>query len=248
VPDVDTTAAAYCCAVTTVILVRHGRTAANADGVLAGRMPGIGLDDTGTAQAAAVAERLSALPLAEVVTSPLDRTVQTATAICAAQPGVRRPQRDRGLIECGYGSWTGESLKALAKQPLWKAVQHHPSAVRFPDGESMPEMQVRAVTALRRWDSRIADEHGPQAVWAAVSHGDVIKAALADALGMHLDSFQRLVVAPGSVSVIQYAELRPFVLHVNDLGSDLAGLKPAKRRRRRRRTSDAEIGGGAGTA
>ena len=233
---------------TTVILVRHGRTAANADGVLAGRTPGIGLDDAGTAQAAAVAQRLAVLPLAEVVTSPLDRTVHTAAAICAAQPGRRRPRRDRGLIECGYGSWTGQPLKALAKQRLWKAVQHHPSGVRFPDGESMPEMQLRAVTALRRWDSSVADEHGPQAVWAAVSHGDVIKAVLADALGMHLDSFQRLVVAPGSVSVIQYTELRPFVLHVNDLGSDLTGLKPPKRRSRRRHSSDAQIGGGAGNA
>ena len=239
---------AYCCAVTTVILVRHGRTAANADGLLAGRTPGIRLDEAGAAQAAAVAERLAVLPLAEVVTSPLERTVQTATAIAAAQPGSPRPQRDRGLTECGYGSWTGQSLKALAKQPLWKAVQHHPSAVRFPDGESMAEMQLRAVTTLRRWDSQLAGRHGSQAVWVAVSHGDVIKAVLADALGMHLDSFQRLVVAPGSVSVIQYADLRPFVLHVNDLGSDLAGLKPPKRRSRRRRTSDAQIGGGEGTA
>jgi len=234
--------------VTTVILVRHGRTAANVDGVLAGRTPGVGLDDSGRAQAAAVAERLGALPLVEVVSSPLERTLQTAAAICAAQPGARRPRRDRGLIECGYGSWTGQQLKALAKQPLWKAVQHHPSAVRFPDGESMPEMQLRAVTTLRRWDGRVTEEHGAQAVWAAVSHGDVIKAALADALGMHLDSFQRLVVAPGSVSVIQYTELRPFVVHLNDLGSDLTGLKPPKRRSRRRRSSDAQIGGGAGSA
>jgi probable phosphomutase (TIGR03848 family) len=234
--------------VTTVILVRHGRTAANADGVLAGRTPGVGLDETGYTQAAAVAERLAVLQLAEVVTSPLDRTMQTAKAICAAQPDRRRPRHDRGLIECGYGSWTGQPLKALAKLPLWKTVQHHPSAARFPEGESMAEMQLRAVTAVRRWDGRIADEHGPQAVWVAVSHGDVIKSVLADALGMHLDSFQRLVIAPGSVSVVQYADLRPFVVHVNDLGSDLSGLKPARRRARRRRTSDAQIGGGAGNA
>lgn len=233
---------------TTVILVRHGRTAANADGILAGQTPGIGLDDTGREDAQAIAGRLAALPLAEVVTSPLDRTVQTAAAIGRAQQPAIRPRRDRGLIECGYGSWTGQPLKTLAKEPLWKVVQMHPSAVRFPDGESMPEMQLRAVATLRRWDATVAAEHGPQAVWAAVSHGDVIKSVLADALGMHLDSFQRIVVAPGSVSVVQYADLRPFVLHVNDLGSDLSGLKPAKRRSRRRRSSDAQIGGGAGNA
>ena len=246
--DRPSTTAAYCCAVTTVILVRHGRTAANADGILAGRTPGVGLDEAGRGQAAAVAERLAALPLAEVVTSPLDRALQTAAAISARQPAAPRPRRDRGLVECGYGSWTGQSLKALAKQPLWKAVQQHPSGVRFPDGESMTEMQLRAVTAVRRWDARLGSEHGGQAVWVAVSHGDVIKSVLADALGMHLDCFQRIVIAPGSVSVIQYADLRPFVLHLNDLGSDLSGLKPGKRRARRRRTSDAQIGGGVGNA
>jgi len=233
--------------VTTVILVRHGRTAANADGILAGRVSGNGLDYIGRTQAAAVAERLSVLPLAEVVTSPLDRTAQTAAAISRAQPGRPRPHRDRGLIECGYGSWTGQPLKALAKQPLWKRVQLHPSGVRFPDGESMVEMQLRAVTALRRWDAEVAERHGPQAVWVAVSHGDVIKAVLADALSMHLDAFQRIVVDPGSVSVVQYTDLRPFVVHVNDLGSDLSRLRPPKRRTRRERSSDAEIGGGAGT-
>ncbi len=233
---------------TTVILVRHGRTAANADGILAGQAPGVGLDDTGHAQALTVAERLSALPVAAVVTSPLERTVRTAAAIGRAQRPAVRPRSDRGLIECGYGSWTGQSLKSLAKERLWKAVQLHPSAVRFPAGESLAHMQLRAVTALRRWDAGISSDHGPQAVWVAVSHGDVIKSVLADALGMHLDAFQRIVVAPGSVSVIQYTDLRPFVLHLNDLGSDLSGLKPPKRRSRRRRTSDAQIGGGAGTA
>ncbi len=233
---------------TTVILVRHGRTAANADGILAGQAPGVELDDTGRAQALAVAERLTVLPLAAVVTSPLERTAQTAAAIGRAQRPPVQPRRDRGLIECGYGSWTGQSLKALAKEKLWKAVQLHPSAVRFPAGESLPQMQLRAVTALRRWDADISSAHGPQVVWVAVSHGDVIKSVLADALGMHLDAFQRIVVAPGSVSVIQYTDLRPFVLHLNDLGSDLSGLKPPKRRSRRRRSSDAQIGGGAGTA
>ena len=231
----------------TVILVRHGRTAANASGVLAGRTRGLGLDDVGRVQAQNLAERLAELPLAEVVSSPLERTLQTARTIARAQSTARRVRRDKGLIECGYGSWTGQSLAALAKLPLWKTVQVHPSAARFPDGESLLEMQHRALMAIRRWDTSLSDERGPEAVWVAVSHGDVIKSVIADALGMHLDSFQRIVVGPGSVSVIQYAEHRPFVVHVNDLGSDLSTLRPPRRRARRRRSSDAPVGGGDGT-
>ncbi len=235
-------------AVTTVILVRHGRTAANADGVLAGQAPGVALDEQGRREADAVAARLAALPLAEVVSSPLQRTLQTAQAIAAAQSSPPHVHRDRALIECGYGAWTGQSLKALAKQPLWRIVQAHPSAARFPDGEALADMAHRAVASVRRWDGVVAQAHGAQAVWVAVSHGDVIKAVLADALGLHLDSFQRLVVGPGSLSVISYAELRPFVLYLNDTGSDLSGLKPPARRSRRRRSSDAAVGGGSGTA
>jgi broad specificity phosphatase PhoE len=107
-------------------------------------------------------------------------------------------------------------------------------------------VQSRAVAAVREWDTRITDEHGPDALWLAVSHGDVIKAILADALGSHLDQFQRIVVDPGSVSVVSYTPLRPFVIRLNDTG-DLSGLAPKRRRRRRPRSSDAAIGGGAGT-
>jgi len=231
--------------VPTLLLVRHGRTAANATGVLAGRAEGVPLDDLGREQAAAASARLAGLPVRAVVSSPLERTLQTAQALVdgwSEPPPVTREER---LIECGYGSWTGRSLKELAKDPLWKTVQSHPSAVRFPDGESLPEMSARAVSAVRDWNARLAAEHGDDVLWVAVSHGDVIKAVIGDAYGLHLDQFQRIVVGPGSVSVIHYTASRPFVAHVNDTGSDLSGLKPAKRRRRSRRTSDAAVGGGA---
>ena len=152
---------------------------------------------------------------------------------------------DRDLLECDYGSWTGRPLKELAKQALWKTVQAHPSAARLPDGESMAHMMARGVEAVRRWDALVEKEHGVDAVWVAVSHGDVIKSVLADALGMHLDSFQRIVVDPASVSIIRYTPLRPFVVATNSTGGDLGYLRPPKRRRLRA-SSDAPVGGGAG--
>jgi probable phosphomutase (TIGR03848 family) len=230
------------------ILVRHGRTAANADGVLAGRAPGIHLDETGRTQAAALARRLAGLPLTQIVSSPLERTLETAQEIARAHTPRPRVRRDKGLIECGYGEWTGRRLKDLTKQKLWTTVQAHPSAAVFPGGESMAQMQTRAIASVRRWDALVQQETGPGGIWVAVSHGDVIKAVVADALGLHFDQFQRLVIGPGSVSVVEYTAHRPFVLHVNDLGSDLNalrdGTKPAKGRRRRG-SSDAAVGGGS---
>lgn len=241
----------------TVLLVRHGRTTANAAGVLAGWTPGVLLDEIGQSQVNALAERMSVLSLAAVVASPLERCQQTAAALTAlAGPDdATRPavvDEDR-LGECRYGDWTGRELKTLVKEPLWKVVQAHPSAAVFPgpEGESMRAMQQRALDAVREWDARVADEHGEDAMWVAVSHGDVIKAILADALGTHLDAFQRIVVDPASVSVVRYTPTRPFVLRSNDSGGDLAALVPeGKGRRRRARpgptSSDAVVGGGAG--
>jgi probable phosphomutase (TIGR03848 family) len=233
----------------TVILLRHGRTTANVSGVLAGRTAGVSLDDLGRTQAAAAGERLAAVPLVAVVTSPLERCKQTAAAVAAAQQG--RPARltDKGITECDYGEWQGRELKTLTKEPLWKTVQTQPSAAVFPGGESMTAMQARAVTAVRRRDADLEKEHGPGAVWVAVSHGDVIKSVLADALGMHLDLFQRLHVDPASVSIIRYTATRPFVLASNTHAGDLAWLAPppAKRKRTRRTAGDdAAVGGGAG--
>lgn len=220
------------------ILVRHGRTEANARGILAGWSPGVHLDDIGIAQAGDVARRLSALPLAAVVASPLERTVQTAEAIVSQQRSLTDVALDDRLGECRYGEWTNRSLADLAKLPLWKDVQERPSSVTFPEGESLPAMQARALAAVHQWNAELGD----RAVYVLVSHGDVIKSIVADALGMHLDAFQRIVIDPASVSVVRYARRSTQVLHVNDRGSDLSGLARASRRRSARGV----VGGGSG--
>jgi probable phosphomutase (TIGR03848 family) len=226
----------------TLLLLRHGLTAMTGP-VLAGRTPDVHLDDRGKEQAAAVAARLAAVPLAAVVSSPLERCVETAQAVVAQQAGEPQWHVDERFIECGYGDWTGRPIKDLVKDPMWKTVQVQPSAVRFPNGESLPEMANRAVAAVRDWDARL----GPDAVWLACSHGDVIKAILADALGLHLDQFQRIVPDPCSVSVIRYTTTRPYVVRMNDTGGDLAAFAPPKKRSRRKRPADdATVGGGAG--
>lgn len=228
----------------TVLLVRHARTTANASGVLAGWTPGVGLDESGLAQAAALADRMRGLPIAALVSSPLERCQQTAHAISAAVS--RDVATDDRLGEARYGEWTGRRLSELARTTLWRVVQDHPSAAVFPgpEGEALADVASRAVAAVRAWDARVAAEHGEAAVWVAVSHGDVIKAVLADALGMHLDAFQRIVVDPCSVSSVSYTPLRPFVARLNDTGGSLAAPRP--RRRRARRSSDAAVGGGSG--
>ena len=224
----------------TVLLLRHGRTTANASGGLAGRQP-VELDENGRSQAATAGVRLRALPLAAVVTSPLVRCRQTLEL---ALPDVT-PAVDDGLTECGYGDWEGQPLSKLAKEPLWRVVQQHPSAAVFPNGEAMAAMSARAVAAVRRWDAAVAQQHGPDALWLACSHGDVIKAIVADALGLHLDEFQRIVADPASVTAIRYTPTRPFLIRLNDTAV-LSALVPPKRRRRRRPSSDAVVGGGAG--
>jgi probable phosphomutase (TIGR03848 family) len=228
----------------TVLLLRHGLTAMTGP-ALAGHTPGVHLDERGQTQARAVAERIAVLPVTTVVTSPLERCLETAEAVLMALRGAgREPELkiEERIVECGYGDWTGRPLKELAKDPMWKVVQAQPSAARFPNGEALAEVAARSVAGIRAWDAVL----GPDAVWVACSHGDVIKAVLADALGLHLDSFQRIVVDPCSVSVVRYTETRPFVLRTNDVGGDLSGFAPPKRRRRRA-ASDAAVGGGAGS-
>lgn len=234
----------------TLLIVRHGLTAMTGP-LLAGRTPAVHLDERGRAQAEATAARIAALPVAAIVSSPLDRCLETAAVIRRAQAGAGRPlrvRRERRLIECDYGEWTGRPIKELAKDPMWKTVQTQPSAARFPGGESLPEVYARAVAAVREWNARLPDD----AIWVACSHGDVIKAILADALGLHLDQFQRIVVDPCSVSVVRYTPSRPFVVRSNDVGSDLSAFIPPKQRRTRRagdgrrRDDDATVGGGAG--
>ena len=223
---------------TTLLLVRHGLTHLTGP-VLAGHTPDLHLDERGQAQAKALGERLATVPLAAVVSSPLERCVETAEAL--GRDGIELDDR---LVECRYGDWTGQELKKLAKDPLWRQVQAHPSAVTFPGGESLRAVADRAVDAVRDWNARL----GPDATYVAVSHGDVIKAIVADAMGLHLDQFQRIVVDPCSLTVIRYTELRPFVVRLNDTGGGVADLLPPKRKARRTRSSDAPVGGGGGAA
>ncbi len=232
----------------TVLLVRHGRTTANAAGVLAGRAPGVSLDEVGQSQAADLARRLTGVALAAVVSSPLERCVETAQAITASSG--RGLEVDERLAEADYGEWTSRPLKELARTKLWRVVQDHPSAAVFPGetGESMAGVAARAIEAVREHDRRVAESAGHDAAWVAVSHGDVIKAVLADALGMHLDHFQRIGVDPCSVSIVRFTPLRPFIVRVNDTSGSLDALRPRSRRRRRTAapSSDAPVGGGAG--
>ncbi|MGA4545389.1 histidine phosphatase family protein [Uniformispora flossi] len=241
----------------TLLLVRHGRTTANSSGVLAGWSPGVSLDDRGREQAAALAARIAPVPLAAVVSSPLDRCRETAAEIAAAREGTKLAldagvQVDERVGECRYGDWTGQEIGKLAKDPLWQVVQNHPSAVVFPgpEGEALRDTQARAVNAVRDWNARLEAEHGPDVQYLVCSHGDVIKAIVADALGMHLDLFQRIVVDPCSLTVVHYGRTRPFVARLNDTGGGVEALLPAPKRRRRAKNAppadDAVVGGGAG--
>lgn len=215
---------------TLVLLVRHGATPTTGK-VLPGRAPGLHLAEAGQQQAATVAERLSAWAtngndgnqrgrrISTVYASPLERTRETAAPIAKAL-GLR-VQVARGLLECDFGEWTGAELKDLMKRPEWSTVQRYPSGFRFPGGESFTGMQARIVDTL-------ADlcRHHPGETIVAVSHADPIKAAVADALGSHLDLFQRIVISPCSVTAIAYSPLGPTVLAVNST-SALTELVPS---------------------
>jgi probable phosphoglycerate mutase len=238
--------------VTTVLLVRHGLTATTGQ-LLTGWTPGVGLDERGRAQAKALGERIAPVPLDAIVTSPLDRCRQTVEEIVAARQARGGPGRqpfppdvDHAVGECKYGDWTGRPLKELEKDPLWPVVQAHPSAVRFPgaEGESMLDMQHRAVSAIRAWNARL----GKDATYLVCSHGDVIKAIVADCLGLHLDHCQRIIADPCSLTVIRYTPLRPFLLRMNDTGGGVDELLPRPGAGTAASESDAVVGGGAGAA
>ncbi|MXM63613.1 MSMEG_4193 family putative phosphomutase [Streptomyces sp. HUCO-GS316] len=224
----------------TLILVRHGRSTANTEGVLAGWTPGVALDERGRAQAAALPGRLAGLPVSEIVTSPLQRCQETIRPLLEARPGLSA-HADERIGECHYGDWSGRKLSELSGEPLMEVVQAHPSAAEFPGGESMRSMQARAAEAVRDWNARVERDHGSDAVYLMCSHGDIIKSLVADALGLHLDLFQRISVEPCSITAIRYTRLRPFLIRLGDTG-DFASLVP----REEPPADDAPVGGGAG--
>ena len=231
---------AYC------ILIRHGRSTANSRGILAGRLPGIGLDETGREQAAALPDRLAGTPFVHLVSSPLQRCLETAQPLAAAH-GLTVHEHE-GIAECRYGAWTGRLLTELTEEPLWRTVQERPSEAAFPgsdehEGESIAQMAARAVSAVTEIDATVTAEHGEHAVWGLVSHGDIIKSVLAAAVATPLDDFQRLHVDPSSISVVQYTRSRPMLLRSNDTGS--SALRPPAPTEEAS-SGDATVGGGSG--
>ncbi|WP_270888003.1 MSMEG_4193 family putative phosphomutase [Pedococcus sp. 5OH_020] len=230
----------------TVLLVRHGHSSANGEGILAGRLPDIHLTDRGREQAAALAQRLSGIPLARVVSSPLERCLETAAPLAAeAQVEVLL---EADLQECAYGAWTGRPLAELAKEPLWATVQDDPPNARFPDhetyaAESLREMSERVVAAVRRHDEQVREREGEAALWLLVTHGDLLKAVLADATGAGLSHFQRYTADPASVSAVRYGGRHTFLLSANELAPDLRRLLPPPEAPV---AHDAVVGGGAG--
>ena len=205
---------------TLVLLVRHGQTPTTG-ATLPGRAKGLHLAETGLAQAEAVATRIGVLHNVDAVyASPLERTRETAAPIAKAVG--QRVRVDKGLLECEFGEWTGRKLSELNKLPEWQTVQRYPSGFRFPGGESFTEMAQRMVSTL----DRLGAAHRGQTI-VAVSHADPIKAAVANALGTHLDLFQRIVVSPCSVTAILQTPTGPIVLAVNSTGDDLAKLAPS---------------------
>jgi probable phosphomutase (TIGR03848 family) len=209
----------------TVILLRHGRSTSNTEHVLAGRSEGVELDDKGRQQAADLVDRVAELPIRALVCSPMLRCRNTVEPLAAAL-GIEAEIDDR-FAEVDYGEWTGRKIGDLVKEPLWAVVQAHPSAAVFPGGEGLAQVQTRAVAAVRDHDARLAEQHGGDALWLACTHGDVIKAVIADALALHLDGFQRISADPASMSVIRYTRYRPFVLHVNHTGARLTSALTA---------------------
>lgn len=205
---------------TLILLVRHGQTPTTGK-ILPGRAAGLHLADAGAQQAHRVAERIAELPRIDAIyASPLERARETAAPIAKALK--QRVKIDKGLLECDFGDWTGAELGKLMKKPEWSTVQKAPSTFRFPNGESFTEMQTRMVTAL----DRIRAAH-PGGTVVCVSHADPIKAAVAHAMGTHLDLFQRIVIGTCSVSAVAYSPHGPIVLTVNSTGGSLADLRPS---------------------
>ena len=205
---------------TTVLLVRHGQTPTTGK-LLPGRAPGLHLAEEGVRQAERAGERIGELKRVDAIyCSPLERAKETAAPIGKAV-GIR-PKVDRGLLECDFGDWTGAELKKLMKLPEWRTVQKAPSTFRFPNGESFIEMQVRMVGAL----DRLRTQH-PGGVIVCVSHADTIKAAMAHALGTHIDLFQRIVISTCSISGITWTTDGPIALTVNSTGGSLSELTPS---------------------
>jgi probable phosphomutase (TIGR03848 family) len=227
-----------------VLLLRHGHSTANAEGVLAGWTEGVGLTDAGRDQAVRVAERLAPLQVVRAVSSPLQRCLETASVALAGH----EVDRDDRLGECHYGGWTGRTLAEAARTDLWRVVQDDPASAAFPPddryrSESLAQMAQRVVGGVRALDAEVEAEHGTQAVWVAVSHGDPIKSVVAEAVGAGLAGLQRVRVDPGSLTAVHITPSRMVLLASNTVDGDLAPLVTLPRHAP---AGDSEVGGGGG--
>jgi probable phosphoglycerate mutase len=215
---------------TILLLIRHATNDWMRKGLLAGWTPGVHLNDEGRAQAQALGERLARVPLNVIYSSPLERAMETAQAV--AEPHDLEIKIHTGIGEVKYGEWNGRALRELARKPLWRSVQIHPSGTRFPGGETIGEMQARVIAALDEMRMTY-----PQGVVAAVAHADVIRAAVAYYIGAPLDLFQRLTISPASVTVVSFSPWGPRLLRLNDTGElEFEHPQVKKPRRHKRRT------------
>ena len=222
-----------------LVLIRHAHSEANAAGILSGRLPNVHLSDKGNEQAEALAVRLGNFPVSNLRISPMERCFETISpwinSIVLPNNPKFEPIIDQELTEVDYGTWSGKKLAILSKNKLWRIVQESPSRMYFPNGEGIAQMQARAMTSVH--ESVSVKSKGAAVI---VSHGDVIKSLVASALGMHLDEFQRIVIDPASVSIVDYSTIKPRVLLLNDTRSVVTELLVAPKR------SKNLLGGGSG--
>jgi probable phosphoglycerate mutase len=197
--------------VTTILLIRHGQNEFVGKSKLAGWLPGVHLNEVGRKQAASLAQELARYKLEAIYSSPLERTMETAQPIAVGR-GLQIFARE-GLGEIDYGLWQGRTLKSLRKLKSWAIVQTRPSLARFPEGESFPEAQARVVAELEDLRQK---HRSRKSIIACVSHGDIIKLAVAHYIGLPLDLFQRLVVEPASITSLSVGKEHVRLLALND--------------------------------
>lgn len=219
-----------------IVLVRHAHSTANAAGVLSGRMPDVNLSATGRDQAMRLASRLGNLTISQVHVSPMERCAQTLAPWLEQFGKNVQVITDENLIEVDYGNWSGKKLTTLSRAKLWRKIQGQPSAVIFPGGESLAAMQVRAMKSVHEFFA------GDLELTIMVSHGDVIKAIVASSLGMHLDDFQRIVIDPASITILESHGGVIRLTRLNDSDSSIAELLQNQKKRGHL------LGGGKGVA
>lgn len=220
-----------------VVLIRHAHSSANASGVLSGQKSGVHLSDTGRKEAQNLATRLGLISVKTLRSSPLERCAETIAPWLKKYGAATNLEIDHDLIEMDYGTWSGRKLRSLAKEPLWRTVQAQPSRVVFPEGESIAAMQGRVMSAV----FRALDAPGKGHVL-LLSHGDVLKAIISSSLGMHLDEFQRFVLDPASISILDFSYGKPRLLLMNDSRSRVTDVLTSDHSKR------LLVGGGSGIA